>query len=890
MKRLWLILFILLTIAPWIVESETISQRAFTGGELAPALQGRIGLDKYQSGLNILRNFYIKKHGGATNRPGTGFVGEVKYSELPTRLIPFIFNNEQTYVLEFGDQYVRFIQNGGHVLENSINIVSIDLITSSIGVTAHGYETGDWVFLNDLDGTDELDYRTVSIVKLTDDNFTIHEVDGTPIDTSGYTPYVGNGTVSRIYTLSTPYFAEDLAELNYVQSADVVTIVNQKYPPKELTRYDNTNWTLTDIDFIPTVSTPHANRVTGGPAGSETYVYHVTAFQPETGEESYASVVSKTATTKPTTASPHTIEWEKNTDEDTYYLYLEENEVPGFIGIGRCDASPCTFKNDGIDPETTDTPPEERLIFQNLDNYPATVGYIQQRLAFANTVSNPEKVYMSQSGRFKNFSRSNPIQDDDAVTFTMVGKQNHSIKHLLDLGRMILFSTGGEWSVLGDQAGIIKPGEINPKQHSYNGSGNLAPIVANDTALYLQERGSIIRDLLFNFNTDGYTGGDLTVYSNHLFEGHIMVAWAYQKVPNPIVWIVRDDGVVLSLSYDRNQEMLAWARHDFDNGRATSVAIVPEGKEDVPYFIVERVIGNRITQYVERLSSRLVLDINDAKFMDSYIGYDGRNTDVFHFMTITSVTENPTWAYDEVMQLNSDTDYFKAEDVGREIHLTGSDGTIIRFAIENVSNGFTVGGKPDKTVTVPMRAVSINNWSKALKTLRSLWHLEGESLSIIGDGYVVGSPKNDDYTLYTVSQGEVTMQNAYTHIYAGLPYVSDMQTLNVNSVDGESLSDRKMKVDSVTMLLEKSRGGWAGANPPDDSVDPLQGLSEVKIRQFETQDEPVKLRTDFVKIQIAPEWNSNGRVFVRQIDPLPMTILTIEPNGWFPFRRDRRDQ
>lgn len=891
MRYFWILLIAVLTaVIPIVTKTETIAQRAFVGGELTPSLYGRVGLDKYQAGLRTLRNFFVKKHGGATNRPGTAYVGEVYYSEKDTRLIPFVFNNEQTYVMEFGDKYVRFIQNGGYVVEDSISIASLDITTGSVGVSGHGFSTGDWVFFSNLEGTDELDFRTVSIEVLTPDNFTIHEFDGTPIDTNGYGAFT-SGSVSRVYTVTTSYAEEDLFELNYVQSADVMTIVNQNYPPTELSRFGNTNWSVDQITFVPSVPTPNVTSVTGGPAGSDTYTYHVTAFQPETGEESFSDTGSKGSSGKPTEASPHTITWDKNDDETTYYVYLEENGVPGFIGIAECDVGPCTFENDGIDPETTDTPPSERTLFQEPDQYPATVAYIQQRLAFANTVSNPEKVFLSQSGRFKNFTRSNPIQDDDAVTFTMVGKQNHSIRHLLDLGKLIIFSSGGEWSVQGDAAGIIKPGEINPRQQSYNGSGNLAPIVANDTALYLQERGNIVRDLIFNFNSDGYTGNDLTIFSSHLFEGKTLVDWAYQKVPDSIFWVVRSDGVLLSLTYNKEQDMVAWSRHDFEGGQVKSVAVVPEGNEDVPYFIVERTIDGRVRKYVERLSSRLITEIEDAKFMDSHIGFDGRNTDATHFMTITSVTDNPTWAYDETMQLNSDKDYFESSDVGKEVHLKGSDGTFIRFEIFNVSSGFTVGGRPDKTVTAAMQNVSINDWKKASNIIRGLWHLEGEDLAIIGDGFVAGSPNNADYNVYTVSNASIELQNAYSNVTAGLPYYSDIQTLDVNTVDGESLSDRKMKVDSVTMFVEKSRGAWAGGKPPeDDDVNPLQGLSELKTRQFETQDNPVDLVTDTVKIQIRPEWNSNGRVFIRQVEPLPLTILTIEPHGWFPFRRGRRDR
>jgi len=93
----------------------SIMQKSFSGGELSPPLYSRTDIAKYQTALRTCRNFYVMRHGGATSRPGTQFVGEVKDSTKAVRLIPFIFNTSQTYCLEFGDQYMRVIKNGSYI-------------------------------------------------------------------------------------------------------------------------------------------------------------------------------------------------------------------------------------------------------------------------------------------------------------------------------------------------------------------------------------------------------------------------------------------------------------------------------------------------------------------------------------------------------------------------------------------------------------------------------------------------------------------------------------------------------------------------------------------------------------------------------------------------------
>ena len=87
----------------------------FTGGELSPRLDGRNDLTKYSSGCKTLENFIVYPHGAAARRPGTNFISEVKTSAKKTRLIPFEFSTTQTYILEFGDQYIRIYKDQGQV-------------------------------------------------------------------------------------------------------------------------------------------------------------------------------------------------------------------------------------------------------------------------------------------------------------------------------------------------------------------------------------------------------------------------------------------------------------------------------------------------------------------------------------------------------------------------------------------------------------------------------------------------------------------------------------------------------------------------------------------------------------------------------------------------------
>lgn len=93
-----------------------ITQNTFAGGEITPVLVARNDIQKYNSSLKTLRNGFIRQEGCVTNRSGLEYIGEVKFSNKKTRIIPFIFNKEQTYIIEFGEYYCRFINNGGYIV------------------------------------------------------------------------------------------------------------------------------------------------------------------------------------------------------------------------------------------------------------------------------------------------------------------------------------------------------------------------------------------------------------------------------------------------------------------------------------------------------------------------------------------------------------------------------------------------------------------------------------------------------------------------------------------------------------------------------------------------------------------------------------------------------
>ena len=240
----------------------TVAFTNFTAGELSPRLDGRTDLGKYFNGSKTLENMIVHPHGAATRRPGTKFIHEVKTSSAQTRLIPFEFSTTQTYIMEFGHQYIRFFKDNGIITESNKTISGATqanpiVITSN----SHGYNNGDFVIISVVVGMTELNGKTFKVADKTTNTFELQTVDGTDINSSAYTAYGSGGVANKIYEIASPYSTADLPTIKFAQSADLMYLVHPGYAIRKLTRSGHTNWTLSTPSLSGTPS-PTINNAT----------------------------------------------------------------------------------------------------------------------------------------------------------------------------------------------------------------------------------------------------------------------------------------------------------------------------------------------------------------------------------------------------------------------------------------------------------------------------------------------------------------------------------------------------------------------------------------------------------------------------------------------------
>lgn len=745
-------------------------QRSFVGGELAPALGARADLAKYITGLKTCRNFLVRRHGGVSNRPGTRFINPTKTSSPSTFLLRYVSENiGESVLIEAGPNYLRIYMNGA--------LLEVDDVDP--------WDAGTIYEIGDIAESGGVNY------------YAVKKHQNEPVAD----PVFWSAMPGDVLEIPTPFGTDGF---KWVQSSNVITMTSLDVPPQELIRLGPTTWRLQPVDTQPAVDAPSAPTAVAGTAGTLKYAYYVTSVS-EAGEESTPSPITLLDLTAPgTDVAPIFLQWAIPTSlpaPASYRVYKDpaNNGTFGFIGEttesgqfkswgGGPPATGSWFYDVGMPVDFAVTPPIPNVLFTTAGDYPKRAGYYQQRRLFAHTRNEPDVVWGSRTGFPSNFTISSPLQDDDAITFRIAGNNNNPVEHLIGLKTLIVMTGAGEWTV-GEPKVPLSPGNIPADQETYVGAGEVRPVIVGNAVIYLQSRGAIIHDLQFEQQVEGLGGKDLTLFAAHLFDGFGINAMDYQQTPHSTVWACRSDGVLLGLTYLREQDVWGWHRHDTQaSGLFEDVCVVPEAGEDAVYVMVRRTIGGVFVRYIEKLERREIFNwAADSFFMDSGLTYSGAPVD-------------------------------------------------------------NIGG---------------------------LGHLEGELVSVLADGRVIfnGDPEADEAEDFRVTGGTIAavIDPPASIIHAGLPIeYAEVETLDLD-VSEADVRDKEKRTGELALLLERSsRVFWAG---PDQDH-----LVQVKLEPYETGLEQQSF-TGQENINVITSYTKYGRVFIRQKDPLPITILGVLPNS-----------
>jgi len=593
-----------------------LHQSSLNAGEVSRALYARIDYTKYQYALKTCLNFFVHLHGGVSTRPGTNVVATVYDSTIKSRVLPFQFNTEQSYIVELSDQLVSFYKDGAQIL-TTLTITGITQANPAVvSYTGNQPFNTDDVDIAGVVGMTEVNGNTYTIANVTGSTFELSGVDST-----AFTAYSSGGTADAPYRITSPYVEANLFKLRYTQDADTMTITSDLYAAYELTRTAHDNWTLTAVTYGATLSAPTGLVPTPTTAGGITYTYKVTALT-AIGEESLPSAAASAASVQLTETNPMNLAWTADPSAVRYLVYRYKGGSYGYIGSADTNA----FVDDNIQPDTLDAPPETINPFAS-SNHPKASVYHQQRLVYGGLVNHPTEIDPSRVGAPKNFNTSFPVKDNDGFSIDINSRYVNAVEHLTSGDDLLAFTSGAVWSLSsGDLA--FTTANIKAVKRNNNGCSDVAPLEASDSIAFVTRNGKGVQELLHTTSGERpvYANRDLTALAEHLFRDGSIVDWTYAQLPFSIIWVVMDDGRLHGLTYIRDQEVYAWHRHTTD-GLFESIATIEEAGSSAVYCTVKRTIDGVDTRFVERFAAREFVDITNVVATDCSVTYSGAATD-----------------------------------------------------------------------------------------------------------------------------------------------------------------------------------------------------------------------------------------------------------------------
>lgn len=878
--------------------------RSFAGGIVGPELFGRLDLAKFQTGLAKALNWWVLPHGPAQNRPGFQYILEAFDSTRKVRVIPFSFNTEQTFVLEFGHQYVRFHTNGATLLEAGLTITAISQANPGV-LTYTGTDpaNGDWMYLSGIGGMTELNGRWVKVagVNTGANTFQLTSIHGgANIDTSGFGAYTSGGTTARAYTLTTLYDEDDLFDIHFTQSADVLTLVHPSYPPQELRRSSASEWEFVTISTTPTITPPTIGTGTGTP---ETHDYVVTALVKGkkrvslSGEqvriyyndvETLPSAAATCSNDLDQSGAFNAISWPNQIANTTGYrvykklggvyryllttpsspakddgsVALSEGVTPPVSGAawsgGAVTAGATTVSSgNSATPNVVDTTTTYSYVITAVgadgsESYRSAVTSCTNNLATAGRFNTISWASVGGAERYNVYKNSNGVY---GYIGQAVGTTFKDDNITADVSRTppieaAPFTNAGEY-----------PGAVGyfEQRRCFAGS-------ANGPQNFWATKSGTESNLSSSIPTRDDDAISFRITSREV---------------NRIRHIVGIDQLILLTSGGEwkvaplNSDVLtptSAAPKQFAAEGASNVQPVVTGSSVI--YVQES--GSRVRELKANQYDTRALDVRDITVMTPHL-VDG------YTMVDMAYSKAP---YKMVWVVRSDggllgLTYLPEQEV-LAWHQHDTEGAFESVACVKEGSEHVLYAVVKRTVDerevryierLHTRRFSAREHAffvdsgltydgSATDTITGLWHLEGREVACLADGAEV--------TGLTVENGTVTLPQEASVVHIGLPITADLQTMPL-SFEAEALGQGVAKnINEASLRVFETSGLLVGHNFNESE------MQEITTRSGEPYDSPPDLITGLTQgVTILPEWAEDPQLCIRQRAPLPATVLAL---------------
>jgi len=853
-----------------------LMQKNFNAGELSPELDARIDLAKYASGAKTMLNGIVHPHGGFTGRSGSVYVATAKNPAAAVRLVPFVFSKDQSYMIELGETsggegYARFymdgwqIESGGtpYELVNGIGAVVIPWEASQLEEIRF-CQSADILFMTHPDWD--------AIYRLSRTGHTAWTIDTFPVGPQVERPegvvVSVTGSTGTEYRYKITAVDEDTDEegLPALQEYDITGITQANPGVVSAAGHDFENGDIVELDGVTGMTEVNGEEYTvaGVVAGVSFTIVNTTGFTAYVSGGSVRRIYLASAAAALSSSNYVSLSWDPVDGAGRYLVYREYAGTYGYLGSSDAPR----FADKGLFvPNTEETPPGFRDPFEDAGDVPSIITFHKERFTALAPDNGPQKVFFSQAANYYNYNKSFPLRDDDAATFQLLANGQDQILWAVSLKNLIMGTAAGEWALIADsQVGISPITVPRLEPQSWWGSEDVTPCIVGNVILFVRRHGRRLHELVFDYVDDGYKSEDLLVMSEHLTSAaaNTLKELAFAQDPDSIVWTRRGDGLLLGMTYVRAHEVAGWHRHDY-GGEVESIATIPGDGYDQLWMVVKRYIDGAYTRYIERLAPTFKRgDVaEDAFCIDCgatyWAGVDITDISVAVDGTVTVTASGHGLSDDDTVRIS----HLPMKEFETDTDLIGDEINYLFDTVENVVGDSFDLVNTDGSDWPEYATTDGGKAAKAITTITGLSHLEGETVQILSDGSPAASQ--------VVDGGEITLQEPGAKVHVGLGYNVDLETMrpNLENVEANGQGFRYRMVD-VDVRLSKTVGIQIGADFGNMYDAQFRTPADPPMRPIEPEDMSV------IEV-LEDEYQSDGRVCIRQALPLPISVIGIIP-------------
>ncbi len=907
-------------------ETFPVKQTKFSNGEISPALYGDVLHPKYGASLKTCLNWIPTPQGALVKRPGFKFVAPVKDNTYTPRLVKFFFSDQQAWLVELGNLYARFYRKGQYV-GNDGNLHTYgdayaggyyEIVTpfttamlpylkfAQVGDTitiCYGGQVAGVAALAPRDLVHTSNANTPWTLSATPLKIPVTSVPPAPSVSifawSNIVTYKVGDFVSQNNVLwmsiqgnnlnnSPPAVALNAAQTGLQGNLWWTPAIDQAHPAVTV------NWVLTSV-----VQDPNGVTYETGPS----------AVLTGTGPLSTDRQPPLVTTLGLTPALP--AGW-----TELYRKLYRAPQSGNYGWIANIGTGVVIYYDDGRTPDYTKQPPQatDPFLANGADSYPSVVGYLDQRRLFAASALLPSALVLSRVGDLYNWDGSTralvPGADSDAMSLTLASEVLEQVRSFIPMRRGLILTAQGEWAIAGATGGPVSRSSYDIKRQSTWGSSWLNPIRIGTGVLFNTAKSNMVRDLypLYGLYADIWDGQDLSVMARHLLDLHTLRDWDFQSVPYPVVWPVRDDGTMLSLTYQHappsfgqqlTEGIVAWAQHTTGAGGLDdfeAVCVVPEPPDDAVYAIVKRVFNGATHRFIERMDNPIcaaspyvsgVSDVRYGRYLDCSVTYDGHNDQLGFNVnaSATSLSHPGNLAFvwyvagsQIVITIAGGATPFVAGDAAQpypSAFVFDPEGTLGIGPIKAHVIGFTDSSHVTAELDQNLTQAQIN----AINAGVAKWAIaKGSVLATHLLGYVVGDGQVDGQRgVMCLADGDVQVPAAWVGgsvgltvpavvITTGIDYNSDFVLLDATHAQAE-IRNRFKNVLRIGFEVAFARDLWLGKD--------LDTLSQWRQRQVKDAYGVIQPETGYFEEFVKGEWNKGAQGAVRHFTPLPCTVASV---------------